>query len=554
MKKSLIIGCICCVVFACVPYGNKENIRLMQQAQLFLDEKPDSALTLLDAVNTSTFGEAERAEYILLLVQAKNNAGMDVSTDVEIFQTRDYFIHGKDRKKAAYACFYAGLVLQMQGKEAEAVECYLKADDDAKHLSDNLLRGQIQNRIGDLNYKHELPDQALMHYMQANIFYKEAGNKQSEIGSMIKIGNCYLLTNQYDSAFAVYDRTEKLAYSVNDHNQWLAVLQNIGVAFMAEMYLTSLDSTNQQGSANLPMNFAPYLNTDLPDTAFIYGEKTLMDTNPAADNSMLLNLYQLMLLTEAQIGDGDKMVDYFKRLIASMNEILENREKESLMEIQKKYDFEKAQDEYAIKKRNYFIITLSALTTALCLTLWAFQLRKGKIQREHTIARLLLQLDMLRETEKQLQKLKEDETNDIETTNELKNRYGEQSRLFITQYFRVLSKIAHECKNASPDHAVVEIERLKRVLFGSSEIDFWTAAEKLIPPGLTEKMKKVCPELDNTEVKVCCLTYLNADIAAIAMALDVKDSTVYSVNSHIRGKLRIGDRKNIRKALEEKIS
>ena len=179
----------------------------------------------------------------------------------------------------------------MQGEKVDAVDCYLKADDFAQHTPDNhLFRGKIQNRIGDVNYMHKLLDNALTHYIQAIDFYRKADNKQSEVKTMVKIGNCYLLTNQFDSAFSVYERAEKLAFSIKDETMRLVALQNMGVSFMAEDMFTVLASTNRQTSAQLLIHFAAeYLNTDRP-MSYDYGGNffATMDTT---DNSMLYNVY-----------------------------------------------------------------------------------------------------------------------------------------------------------------------------------------------------------------------------------------------------------------------
>ena len=91
---------------------------------------------------------AEKAEYNLLRVQARSNAGLDISTDTAIIKTLNYFIQKNDLEKAALACYYAGYVLHSQGKEAEAIEYYLQADDFAQYTGNNKLIGRIKNRIG----------------------------------------------------------------------------------------------------------------------------------------------------------------------------------------------------------------------------------------------------------------------------------------------------------------------------------------------------------------------------------------------------------------------
>ena len=572
MKVNLMTAAIiCCLPFSCTKWGNRENSRLIEQAQQLIEQMPDSALTLLGMVNTFSFGNAKKAEYTLLRVQARSAAGMDLSTDTEIFDARDYFIRKNDPKKAALACFYAGQTLIEQGKANEAVACYLKANDFASQFTDDQLKGQIAYQIGYANYMLDLYDQSLSYLMQAVEFYKNAGNSRSEIRATILIGNCYLLKQQNDSAFYFYGIAEKLAHNLNDTVMQLAVLQNTGVACLqtgnharaADLYHEALALANRKDSAQLLSNLANlYLDTGQTDTAFAYSQKALAQLDTTINSPVLLNVYRQMLLIEAHRGNGEKAVDYFLKYNLCLDEILKMEEKKSLLDIQRKYDFEKMQDEYSIKKRNYVIAFLSALIVALGLMLWSFNLRKGKKQLEIRIADLLIRLNDLNETKEQFQKLKEAKmsensenngTGETQELNRLKKRHEEQYKTFITYYFDMLSRIERECRNA-PDQTMVKIESLNRILFGNAHIDFWSAAVKLIPEGLIEKIKKMFPELDNTEMKICCLTYLNADTVAISIALGVKDETIYTLNSRIRGKLKIGARKNIKRFLEEKLS
>ena len=179
-SKIIIVAALCSSLVSCMKWGNRENSRLIQQAQLLTEQMPDSALRLLDMVNTVRFNNAERMEYTLLRVQARGLAEMDLTTDTEIFQAREYFIGRKDKEKAALACFYAGQALLAQDKVDEAVACYLEANDFASHLDDDQLKGQIANQIGRANYLLGLIDHSLPFFLQAIDFFRTAGNRRSE--------------------------------------------------------------------------------------------------------------------------------------------------------------------------------------------------------------------------------------------------------------------------------------------------------------------------------------------------------------------------------------
>jgi hypothetical protein len=130
---------------------------------------------------------------------------------------------------------------------------------------------------------------------------------------------------------------------------------------------------------------------------------------------------------------------------------------------------------------------------------------------------------------------------------------NEQLRIVVAQYFRMLSRIDRECKVA-PNKTMLTIVQLNKALYGSPQVDFWVAAQKLIPKGLVEKIGKLYPELNNTEVKVCCLACIHADTSAMSIILNVKKITIYAANSHIRRKLGIEAHKSIKEAIEERIS
>ena len=99
LLQYISLAILCGTLPACTKWGNSENSRLMQQAQSLVEQMPDSALSVLDAINTASFSNAGKAEYTLQRVQAKDNAEMDITSDTEILPVREYFLKGKKRKK-----------------------------------------------------------------------------------------------------------------------------------------------------------------------------------------------------------------------------------------------------------------------------------------------------------------------------------------------------------------------------------------------------------------------------------------------------------------------
>jgi len=201
----IVLAMFCGLLGSCKKWGNPENRHLMQHAQLLIEQMPDSALTLLDGMNTFEFNDAERAEYSLLKIQAKRNAGMDISSDAEIYDAREYFIRKKDPQKAALACFFAAVVAAEQKQIILAIEYYQDALEFVKHIDDNELNGKILYNIGYLNFGNGWFDDAITWYKQAlEIFQMMDHQYQREVYTLNAIANSLMMNQQTDSAQFYY--------------------------------------------------------------------------------------------------------------------------------------------------------------------------------------------------------------------------------------------------------------------------------------------------------------------------------------------------------------
>jgi len=185
---------LCCLLVSCVQWGGKDNRQLIHQAQLLVDQQPDSALTLLYAVNTASFGKAAMAEYTLLRVQAKDNLGKDLAADKEICESCGYFSDGNDHEKAALACFYAAKALfASKGDAVLQMEYYQDALKHVKNTGNHVLHGKILYNMGNLNYNNRWDSAAISRYRQAlDVFQSIDGQYQREAMTLnVECKKCY---------------------------------------------------------------------------------------------------------------------------------------------------------------------------------------------------------------------------------------------------------------------------------------------------------------------------------------------------------------------------
>ena len=346
MKFNLmIITILCCLTASCMKWGNRENSRLIEQAQQLTEQMPDSALTLLDMANTASFGKAEKAEYQLMRIQARSNAGLDLSTDTEIFGVRDYFIRKKNPEKAALACFYAGLVAGYSD-----VVNQMEFFKDALHYAQNadmiLLQGKTLYNMATLNYDNLWFDNAITLCKQAlNTFQATGDQYLFEIYSLNLIANTMLLNQQNDSAHYYYQKALDQAYIYEDTAMLAMLYINMGAAYIEQGQVDTaifyskqalrLATTNNE-KAHIYLNLAQiYFEKNILDSARYYieqAERWLSNT----DNELAsASLGYLSYLIEKTAGNYQKALEYFETVTNFEREIISKEDRKTLIEIQK---------------------------------------------------------------------------------------------------------------------------------------------------------------------------------------------------------------------------
>ena len=171
------------LLVACNP--QPEAPELLEQAQLLMEDHPDSALLLIDSIfyPEKSLSKHDYMYYQVAKVQAKYKTYRPVKDDTLIFEARRYFAkHNKDLEKTTLAHFYSGAVYRDKNHYDKAMQAYKDAATIAQKTNDPDLKGIVQYNIGDLLLQYNLIDEAQDAYKKAEQFYgqslKNAEEKQ----------------------------------------------------------------------------------------------------------------------------------------------------------------------------------------------------------------------------------------------------------------------------------------------------------------------------------------------------------------------------------------
>ena len=127
---------------------------LLVQADSLMEEYPDSALHILESIESQQLTvQADRAYYALLLTQARDKNYI-VQTDDSLIRTAvQYYDSIGDIPMQAKAHYHWGGVLRDQNNYFHALHLYINAANYAKRSEKSKLLSLIYNNIGNIYYQ-----------------------------------------------------------------------------------------------------------------------------------------------------------------------------------------------------------------------------------------------------------------------------------------------------------------------------------------------------------------------------------------------------------------
>lgn len=150
-------------------------------ARRLMDSMPDSALTILQSVDTSTLSSpSDRAAYSLLLSRALDKNYMDLTSDSIARIAYDYYCiegHGTDdeRMEAAYSM---AIICSNGGNDLEGLRYAKEAELYGESSKDFLTRGLIYRLQSDMASALKMHSLALYCSDKAIDFFKKGGYQQ----------------------------------------------------------------------------------------------------------------------------------------------------------------------------------------------------------------------------------------------------------------------------------------------------------------------------------------------------------------------------------------
>lgn len=206
----------------------------LQQIEQCIEAHPDSALQMLNGIsNPNELKEKERADYLLLLTQARDKNIMDISADSSITFAIDYYKKSGDKRKYGIAMYYYGRVLQKSKEGAKAMKVFLEARQILEEIDEYKMLGLLCGNISVLNREQSLYEEAICYCHEAIDYYYQAKDTLGVAYAYQTMGSSFFLKQEMDSVYQCATKSLELLGN-NPIRLQIVALKMLGMMYSFE--------------------------------------------------------------------------------------------------------------------------------------------------------------------------------------------------------------------------------------------------------------------------------------------------------------------------------
>ena len=200
-----------------------------------IDEYPDSALSMLEEIDPSSFPrEQDKALYNLLITQAKEKCSISVKTDSVVSFAVSYFQQKNDKERAMKALNYQGNIRREYLKDNDrAIISYIQAYDLAVELDDKFWIGMTARGIADVYGDSYKGKDAVKYSTIAYENMKQTGRQVYIDYALLDLAKAYHTAREYEKAVSIATEVMDSAHIHKDDYLGYAALSSRALTFFA---------------------------------------------------------------------------------------------------------------------------------------------------------------------------------------------------------------------------------------------------------------------------------------------------------------------------------
>lgn len=188
----------------------------LSQVESYIEERPDSALVVLEQINTSELScKEEKAKHALLYSMALDKNFVD-KTDFEVLQPAiDYYEDNGSATDKLRTYYYQGRIFQNKGNDALAMESFVNAIEEGENSNDILTAARTYFAQSKIYYSLYEWDSFIESNKSAANLFQEAGVLNSYANCLIRIINGYTLKEDPENASLYIEECKRFLNTIS---------------------------------------------------------------------------------------------------------------------------------------------------------------------------------------------------------------------------------------------------------------------------------------------------------------------------------------------------
>ncbi len=216
----------------CAP--SRERSRL-EHIESIIDEHPDSAMALLDSVDTAALrSDRDRALYAMLQTEALDKNHQNLESDSLITTAIDYFAHKGDRRREMIATYYGGRVQYLNNDFSHAIVRFFRAKEIAEDLGEHFWHGMAARGIADIfSASYNFGD--ALKYAKEELHFIKLSSRQPYLNyALLDLSTAYYNFGNHEKAVRISKNLLDSATVYNDGFLRKEANQTIGLHLLTE--------------------------------------------------------------------------------------------------------------------------------------------------------------------------------------------------------------------------------------------------------------------------------------------------------------------------------
>ncbi len=528
MKQYITIIVLILWIVACDQHS--KYWETLTQVESYIEERPDSALVVLQGIDTTQFHSAEdKALYALLYTQAEDKNYIDAPDDSKISIAVEYYKNSDDQYHNMLSYYYLARV-QFNNKEySNSITSLLYAEDEAIDLGDDFYLGLIYRQFGDIYATIYNGVESLNYSLKSYEHFRKSSKEEFGDWALWDIARAHFNCKDFESSIRTSNEMIELGHLRNNETLIANGLKLLGMSYYASgRYHKAIDAYNQMITdypSSMTAEDYSNLGSSYNRVGNIDSARYYMNIVSKADST----LRWLPYTVSKSIGDYKSAIEALEHEYEYQDQIIKTMVSQNVTETVSNYrEYERIIQEREIqheKTTKTIIVVVFIMIMALSYIIISLRL---KAQRKEIENNMLLASNL-----RNMLKVKETETNSMQ---EVINNLFEQRFATIDK----LSSDYYEYQGTANEKQKIYTNVMKLVSGLGSDKKTIKELENFIntyKDNLMIRFREEFPDMKESD----CILYLYAvagfSSRAISIFIGEKLEVVYNRKSRLKQKI-----------------